>query len=178
MYFPRTYDERRIILVLMAVSGIILVAIAILYALNPRDVVGDALVNNLNGTPAEFPPPSISPFYVKPVTIMYVALVVFAFCFFSIVQKWLSNLSRGVRVFFLIAFFVVLAVSAYETFFNFVLWGSLLVTHPNPDTVTNAYPVSSYRINLVFATKSFVALFFIALMGYLTLKKSLENEQV
>ena len=177
MYSPRTRDERKAILGLLVVSGAILLAIAVYYFLNQRAIVGDSLVNNAQGMPAEFPPPSISPLYVKPVTIMYVSGVVFAFCFFALIEKSLGQLSRKTRVLLLVVSISLFAIRAYETLFNFTLWGSLLVTHPNPDTITNDYPVSSYTVNLVFATKAFVVLLFVTSFAYLGFKKSLEDEK-
>ncbi|MHB1868832.1 MAG: hypothetical protein ACYCPP_07795 [Nitrososphaerales archaeon] len=178
MYTPKTNDERKVIFAILAVSGVILFAIAVFYLLNPRNIVGDSLVNNANGSPEEFPPTNLSPFYVKPVTIMYLAGVMFAFCFFALISDPISKISRRLRTILLLVSLFCLAVSAYETLFNFVLWGSLLVTHPNPDTIVNAYPVSSFRINLVFATKSFVALLFVSYFGYATFKRSLEAERI
>jgi hypothetical protein len=164
-----------VLLVLLMISGVILVALAVYYALNPRAIVGDSLVNNANGTPAEFPPPALSPFYTKPVTIMYAASIVLAFCFFGLIDSAVNKLPRSARAFLLIIFVLGVAISAYETLFNFVLWGSMLLTHPDPDTIVNSYPVNSFRVNLVFATKSFVALLFITSFGCLTFKKSLES---
>jgi hypothetical protein len=175
LYSPSTSGERKVLLVLLIISGVTLIALVAFYALNPRTIVGDSLVNNSNGTPAEFPPPGLSPFYTKPVTIMYAASIVFAFCFFGLIGPKVSRLSRSARAFLLMLSVLGLAISAYETLFNFALWGSLLVTHPDPDTIVNSYPVSSLRVNLVFATKSFVALLFVTSLGCLTFKKSLEN---
>ncbi len=52
------------------------------------------------------------------------------------------------------------------------------MTHTDPDTIVNSYPVSSYKVNLVFATKSFVALLFVTYFGYETFKSSLESATV
>jgi glucan phosphoethanolaminetransferase (alkaline phosphatase superfamily) len=175
MYSPKTESERKVILAILAVSGFILLVIAIFYLLNPRDIVGDSLVNTSSGTPEEFPPDNLFPFYVKPVTMMCVAAVIFAFCFFSLIKEPISRIPRSVRTFLLLVSILGLAISVYETLFNFILWGSLLVSHPDPDTIVNAYPVSSYKVNLVFATKSFVALLFVTYFGYETFKVSLES---
>ena len=156
----------------------ILVAIVAFYITNPRSVVGDALVNTANGTPMEFPPPSISRYYVKPVTIMFVAGVVFSFCFFSLVSRSLTRVPRSVRALLMLLSIAVLAVSSYETLFNFAIWGSSLVTHADPDTVVNSYPINSVKVNLVFATKSFVALLFVSYFSLMTFRNSLERENI
>ncbi|MDG6906244.1 MAG: hypothetical protein JRN20_10720 [Nitrososphaerota archaeon] len=176
MYAPKTEAERKVILAILVVSGLLLVALAIFYLLNPRDIVGDSLVNTSSGTPEEIPPAYLFPYYVKPVTIMYIASIMFAFCFFSLAKKLFTRLPRSLRTFLLLSSLLGVAVSAYEILFNFTLWGSLLVSHSNPDAIVNLYPVSTYKVNLVFATKSFVALLFVSFFGYITLKGSLESD--
>ena len=178
LYRPKTRGERRVFLTLLAISGIILLALAALYLLNPRTVIGDALVNHSNGTPFEIPPPGLLPFYVKPVTIFFAAVVVFSFCFFSMVESKLQKISGWLRTLLLAASVLAIAVSAYEILFNFVLWGSLMVSHGNPDLIVNSYPVNSEKVNLVFATKAFVAMLFVSYFSYVTFKDSLETERI
>lgn len=176
MYTPRTEGEKRLLLVLLIVTGLALLALAIFYFANPRSIIGDALVNTPNGTPMEFPPTNISPIYLKPVTIMFITSVIFAFSFFSLIQRRLDRVPRTVRALLLLISVAVLAISSYETLFNFVIWGSSMLSHGDPDTIVNAYPVSSVKVNLVFATKSFVALIFISYFSLVAFKNSLDRE--
>ena len=176
-YLPRTRGERRLFLVLLLASGVTLLLIAIFYVLNPRSIVGDALVNTQNGTPEEFPPPSSFPFYVKPVTIFFVACVVFSYCFLALTGKTIeSRVPRAIRAFLLVVFLAAFAVSFYEVLFNFTLWGSLLVSNPNPDLAVNTYPVDKWETNLVFATKAYVSLLFVSYFALATFRRSLEAD--
>lgn len=176
MYTPKSEGEKKVLLTFLIVSGLILASLTVFYALNPRPIIGDALVNNPNGTPAEIPPSSISPFYVKPVTVLFASLVVFFFCLFSLLRKPMERSPRSLRTFLMLLSLLILTISCYETLFNFTLWGSQLVTQGDPDKIVNIYPISSYKINLVFATKSFVALIFVSFFSVITFKGSLESE--
>ncbi len=176
MYRPKTAGEKQVLLALFAASGLILLVLAVFYALNPRGVIGDALVNTATGTPEELPPPGTFPFYVKPVTIFFIALVVFSYCFFALIRSRVEKVPRGVLALLLVLSVLALAVSAYETLFNFALWGSLMVSQGNPDLIVNSYPVNSEKVNLVFATKSFVALLFVSYFSFAAIKDSLGSE--
>ncbi|MGI0085260.1 MAG: hypothetical protein ACREBQ_09275, partial [Nitrososphaerales archaeon] len=172
-----TRGEKRLFLILLALSGITLLLIAIFYALNPSSVLGESLVTTQNGTPVEFPPPGSFPFYMKPVTIFFVACVVFSYSFFSLAGKRIeSRLPRVLRAFLLVVSITVFAISAYEVLFNFTLWGSLLVSNPNPDLAVNTYPTSRWQTNLVFATKAYVSLLFISYFALATFRRSLQAE--
>ncbi len=174
---PTGKAERNALVVMLAVSGATLLLIAIYYVLNPRGIVGDSLVNDSNGSPIEIPPPSTFPFYAKPVTILFVALIIFSFCFFSLIQRpILDKLPRWLLTVFFVSSIVLFAMSIYEVFFNFSLWSSLLVTTTsNPDKAVNTYPVNSVKVNLVYATKSFVALLFVLYFAILAIRNSLET---
>jgi hypothetical protein len=175
-YHPSTKGEKRLFIFLLAVSSFILVLIAIFYALNPREIVGDALVNTNNGTPLEVPPPSVFPFYVKPVTIFFVASIVFSYTLLSLASKAIENMiPRWIRSLLLLISVAVFAISVYEVLFNFSLWGSILVFNPNPDLAVNSFPVGMWRTNLVFATKAYVTLLFVSYFASSTFKRSLHR---
>jgi hypothetical protein len=156
-------------------SAIVLTILAVYYYVTPRPIVGDSLVNTPSGTPLELPTPGTFFFYVKPVTIMFFSLVTISFSGFTLLGGRLSRLPRGLRAFLMLVSLLVLVVSVYEVLFNFTLWGSLLVKEPNPDTIVNSYPVSSYKTNLAFATKAFVALLFVSYFAFATFKNSLDS---
>ncbi len=176
LYYPKAAGERKVLLSLLITSGLVLLVLAVFYALNPRQVIGDALVNTLNHTPYEVPPPGTFPFYLKPVTVFFVALVAFAYCFFALAKTRIQRLPRSVLAVLLLGSVVSIAVCAYEILFNFTLWGSLIVSQGNPDLIFNDYPVGSYRVNLVFATKSFVALLFVSYFSFSALRSALQSE--
>lgn len=175
---PTTKGEQRVLLVFLVVSGLVLLALAIYYLLNPRAIIGDSLVNTPTGQPNEFPPVGLLPLYVKPATILFVAAVAFSYCFFSLVQSQLRALPSSLLSFMAIVSVLVLAISAYEVLFNFTLWSSIMVSSPNPDLAVNAYPESAVKVNLVFATKAFVALFFVALFSLCSFRSSQDRGSI
>ena len=163
LYSPETKLERRVFLVLLGLSGVTLALIAVLYVLQPRAVIGDSLVNTSSGSAFEIPPPSISYFHVKPVTVFYAALVVFGYCGLSLYRKSIAGLPDYLRTLLLVFAVLSLAVSAYEILFNFMLWTVVILTQSViPDHAVNNYPSGIFQINLVFATKTFVALLFVS----------------
>ncbi|MHB8568150.1 MAG: hypothetical protein ACYC7D_11075 [Nitrososphaerales archaeon] len=174
---PSSRGENIALAGMMIISGVVLLLIGVYYLLNPRSVIGDSLVNTSTGNPSELPPPQMFPVYAKPVTILFIALIVFAFCFFSLVQKpVLQRMPRGLLSFFLVLSVVLFAMSIYEILFNFSLWSSLLVTRTlNPDQAVNIYPVNSVKVNLVYATKVFVALLFVTYFAIAAIRNSLET---
>ncbi len=146
-------------------------AMLALYFLLPRPIIGDALVNTPTGDPFEIPPASVSYFHVKPVTIFFAALVVFGYCTFSLLKKRIAELPAHIRLVPLTVSVLALAVAVYEVFFNFALWTALMITQTsNPDHAVNGYPGGFVQINLVFATKAFVALLFVSYFAFDSLR--------
>src|SRR5579875_674540 len=174
--YPVSKGARYELLIVLIVSGVMLLALAVYYALNPRAIIGDSLVNTQSGQPNEFPPVGLFPFYVKPVTLLLVAAVAFSYSFFSLIQRKLRTLPKALLSLFAIVSVLILAVSTYEILFNFALWSSILVNVPNPDHAVNVYPESAVKVNLVFSTKAFVALFFVAVFSLSSFRSSLEYE--
>src|SRR5579863_4650701 len=78
----QTRTEKTVLWGLLALSGAAILGVVIFYFMNPRSIVGDQLVNTLQGTPAEFPPPGTFPIYVKPITLLFAAGIVFSYSFF------------------------------------------------------------------------------------------------
>ncbi len=173
LHYPETKLEKRVLTVLLAVSGVTILLLLIVYFLNPRPVIGDALVNTASGTPFEIPPADVSPlFHVKPITVFFVALVVFGYSLFSLLKNWISRIPSHLRILPLMVSVLALAVCVYEVFFNFALWTALMITQTsNPDHAINGYPGGFLQINLVFATKTFVALLFISYFAFDGLRK-------
>ena len=160
-------------MILLGVSGLSLLLVAVLYAADPRRVIGDALVNTPSGDPLEIPSPSGSPyFHFKPVTLFFAASIVFSYSFFSLFKKRITNLPGYLRSLLLTLGVLGLSVSVYEVLFNFTLWSVLMLSQtPNPDHVVNGYPGGILQINVVFATKTFVALLFLSIFAIDSLRK-------
>lgn len=160
-------------MILLGVSGLSLLLLAVLYSADPRRVIGDALVNTPGGDPLEIPPPTVSPyFHFKPVTLFFAASIVFSYSFFSLFKKRITNLPGYLRSLLLTLAMLGLSVSVYEVLFNFTLWSVLMSSQTaNPDHVVNGYPGGILQINVVFATKTFVALLFLSIFAIDSLRK-------
>ena len=181
LYRTETRAERRVLLALLILSGVSLALVAIIYVLNPRGIIGDALVNGPNGEPVEFPPPNISPFFhFKPVTLFFAAFVLFSYTGFSLVKPMIPKLPVQLRTVFLTVSVLAVAICVYEVLFNFALWTVLMGQAKviNPDQSVNTYPGGILAINLVFATKTFVALLFLSLFAVDCLKQSASSNRV
>lgn len=108
-------------------------------------------------------------FYMKPVTFFTFALFLsFAFGLYSpsTRQLFLSAPATVLRIVFICAWLVAMG-SGFEIIYHIVLWSAALAVQGwvNPDTATNPFPVSANPtpINVVFAAKIVVAIFFMAL---------------
>ena len=122
LFPPSTKAERRTFIILLGMSGLSLLLVTVLYAVDPRRIIGDALVNTPSGDPLEIPPPSVSPyFHFKPVTLFFAASIVFSYSFFSLFKKRITNLPAHVRTLLLTLAVLGLSVSVYEVLFNFTL---------------------------------------------------------
>jgi hypothetical protein len=180
-YRIRTKGETRTFQVLLVISGIIILVIAVYYFLNMRPVIGDQLVNLPNRQPFEIPPPGTFPFYVKPITILFVSATVFAFCLCTLSQGFLvRHAPRPLRAVLLLLSVLLFAMGVYEVFFNFALWSALMVSNPNlsPDLLVNSYPVHTVMINLAYATKITVLWCVVAFFGIMTFRASLVTEEI
>ncbi len=178
-YRPKTTGEKRLIEVLLILSLFVVLAIVVYYFLNPSSthIIGYQLVNTANGQANEFPSPSISPIYAKPVTYLFAAGIVAAYCFFSLGQGVIeTRFPRWARAFFLLLSIMLLAMGLYEVLFNFAFWGAALVSHQDPDTVFNAWPVSTLKTNLTFASKMVLLWAVVAFFSTVTFKKSLDYD--
>ena len=132
------------------------------FFLHKSEGVGDSLVH-IQSKPFEFPEPEYFPIYAKPVTWLYVGMVL---CWFSVLELNKSRLLRysmfRLSVFRLVAF-LVLCIAAYEVLYNFSIWSALMAYQATtgniiPDILVNKSPNPETPWNLVFATKLFTAL--------------------
>jgi hypothetical protein len=158
------------------ILSIILITIILVYAIityykEKSDIIGYALVNG------EFPPPSISPIYHKPITWLMILVLIAWFSFIELVKSSIDSLRYKWKFIIMLICFVITSISFYEILFNFMLWGSML-THAdtfNPDSMINTFPFDTYKINLVFATKMFVMVFICNLYTLLTFMRMSKN---
>jgi len=132
------------------------------FFLHKSEGVGDSLVH-IENKPFEFPEPEYFPIYAKPVTWLYVGIVL---CWFSVLELNRSRLMQystfRLSVFRLITF-VIFCIAAYEVLYNFSIWSALMAYQATtgniiPDILVNKSPNPETPWNLVFATKLFTAL--------------------
>jgi hypothetical protein len=169
---------------ILAFSGAVSIALssyaAYMYFSGRSEIIGEPLVN------AEFPPQTVSPIYMKPVTWLMISSAVAWYSLLEVIKERVvapngsSRYPRGVSLVLAILFLIAL-VSFYEVLFNFILWASLMAhVQPgepfNPDTLVNPYPSDGYKVNLTFATKVGVSILGCSVYGIYVFK-DLNNRQ-
>src|SRR5256886_14036269 len=150
LFPPSTKAERRTFIILRGMSGLSLLLVTVLYAVDPRKIIGDALVNTPSGDPLEIPPPSVSPyFHLKPVTLFFAASIVFSYSFFSLFKKRITNLPPHKRTLLLTIALLFLSGSFSDVLFNFPLLSVLMLMRPaTPVHVVNRYAGGVLQINV------------------------------
>jgi hypothetical protein len=108
-------------------------------------------------------------FYMKPITFFTFALFLsFAFGLYAppTRQRFLTVSAGVLRTVYIVAWLIAMG-SAFEIGYNLVLWSAALAVQGaiNPDIVYNPFPLSANPtpINVVFAAKIIVAIFFMAI---------------
>jgi hypothetical protein len=152
------------IIIIVTIYGIIT---ALMYGIK---VVGETFVN------LEFPPPTISPIYAKPITWFMASLIVFWFSFLELNREMILKFSKLSRQLFMLITFFIGAMALYEVLFNFTLWGSLMgaskiLGELNPDILINPFPNPEIPWNLVFATKIYLSLTIISFYTFYFLSR-------
>jgi len=107
-------------------------------------------------------------FFMKPITFFQFSMFLsFAFGLYTPVtrQRMLSAKPNILRTVYIGAWLVAMG-SAFEIIYQMVLWSAALAVQglANPDVVSNPFPVSvnPTPINVVFASKVIVAIFFMS----------------
>ena len=137
-------------------------------------VVGSNLVN------VEWPPSSISPFNLQPITYLYVASLAFLYAEFELNKKRIMVLPGSVKSLSKFVGFLVAVVCFYEICYNFVLWGGEIAAatiegNLNPYYLVNSFPALAIPWNLVFATKLWTVLCIAGLYVFMFFNR-LENK--
>ncbi len=178
-YNIRSKSEAIALTIIAAITGAIIVAIAVYYFLHQGSVIGEQLVDLPNGKPFEIPPPSIFPFYVKPITILFASSIVFSFCLCALSERYIArHTPRLLRVLLLLLSVLLLGMGIYEIFFNFALWSAQMAANPgiSPDLLVNIWPVNTVKNNLAYATKIAVLWTIVAFFAVMTFRASLSEE--
>ena len=108
-------------------------------------------------------------FFMKPITFFqYCMFLSFAFGLYSpMTRERLTNATPGVLRFLYVCAWLVAMGSGFEIIYQMVLWSAALAVQglANPDVIANPYPLSvnPTPINVVFASKVIVAIFFMSI---------------
>ncbi len=119
------------------------------------NVVGSVLVD------FEFPPPSISPVYAKPISYLMIASLALTFSGLELAKPHMAKFSKSQISLIKLFAFIGIVLAGYEVLYNFALWTAEIATSSllgvlNPDILlTPPLLTANPRapLNLVFATK-------------------------
>jgi hypothetical protein len=118
-------------------------------------VVGATLVD------FEFPPPSISPIYAKPISYLMIAALALTFSGLELAKPQMAKFSKSQLSLIRLLAFIGIVLAGYEVLYNFALWTAEIATSSllgvlNPDVLLTPPLVTANPrapLNLVFATK-------------------------
>jgi hypothetical protein len=133
-------------------------------------VIGANLVD------VEFPPPSVFPIYAKPITILYVAVLVFMYSELELIKERAARVSDGaLSVYKFLAFFSTV-IAFFELAYNLIFWSGEIAAqavlgHLNPDAISNPYPDLTHPINVVFASKIAAVVFIVGVYVFYYISK-------
>ena len=108
-------------------------------------------------------------FFMKPITFFQFSMFLsFAFGLYSpLTREWLMSARPSILRTMYIGAWLVAMGSGFEIIYQMVLWSAALAVQglANPDVVANPFPVSvnPTPINVVFASKIIVAIFFMSM---------------
>jgi hypothetical protein len=156
-----TESERsRSILRVIAYVSLVIVILILIYAFldassSTPGGVGADLVN------VEVPPPSISPIFLKPITIFYVAAALLLYSSLELNKERIGRISLAKKTGIKTLGFITAVICVFEVGYNFVYWAGQIAAESiegslKPDLISNPFPSLIYPINVVFASRLFV----------------------
>jgi hypothetical protein len=118
-------------------------------------VVGATLVD------FEFPPPSVSPIYAKPISYLMIAALGLTFSGLELAKPHMAKFTKSQMSVIKLLAFIGIVLAGYEVLYNFALWTAEIATSQllgvlNPDILLTPPLVTANPrapLNLVFATK-------------------------
>ena len=142
-------------------------------------VVGATLVD------FEFPPPSISPIYAKPISYLMVAALALVFSGLELAKPHMSKFSKSQMSFIRLIAFVGIVLAGYEVLYNFAIWTAEIATNSllgvlNPDILLTpplVTPNPRAPLNLVFATKLSTTLLAVAVYVFYVVRQIERNTE-
>ena len=136
------------------------------YLSTGRVIIGEVLVNT------EFPFKGLS----KLVTYLMIVSVVGWYCVTKLGGDKVKNIPKSIRTILQLVVLVILIISIYEFFYNFIVWNALITTNLiqgqlKLDNLYMPYPNPHTPWNLVFATKMSLAALIISSHGFYIISK-------
>ncbi len=166
--------SRRFYLVVFYICAVIMAVItfySIYVSLNEylttgKVIIGEVLVNT------EFPFKGLA----KLVTYLMIVSVVGWYCVTKLGQDKVKNISKSIKTILQLVVLVLLIISIYEFFYNFIIWNALITAdllqgQLKLDNLYMPYPNPNTPWNLVFATKMSLAALIISSHGFYVISK-------
>ena len=176
-------EKARSVLRLAQLASLVTVLIVLAYGAY-TSLTQDVQVIGLNFVDIEFPPPSISPVYFKPITYLYVASLTLMYSSLELHREMVRRLPSSVRTLIKLLSFVVAVTFSFELLFNLVFWAGQIAAESlqgnlNPDLIFNPFPNPAKASNIVFTSRLW-AVFLIAgayTFHYITQLEKEEREE-
>ena len=166
--------SRRFYLVIFYICAIIMAVItfySIYVSLNEylttgKVIIGEVLVNT------EFPFKGLA----KLVTYLMIVSVVGWYCVTKLGRDKVKNIPKSIKTILQLVVLVLLIISIYEFFYNFIIWNALITAdllqgQLKLDNLYMPYPNPNTPWNLVFATKMSLAALIISSHGFYVISK-------
>ncbi len=131
-------------------------------------IIGEVLVNT------EFPFKGLA----KLVTYLMIVCVVGWYCVTKLGGDKVKNIPKSMKTIFQLVVLVILIISIYEFFYNFIIWNALITAdliqgELKLDALYMPYPNPHTPWNLVFATKMSLAALIISSHGFYIISKKM-----
>ena len=166
--------SRRFYLVVFYICAIIMAVIAFYsiyvslneYLATGKVIIGEVLVNT------EFPFKGLA----KLVTYLMIVSVVGWYCVTKLGRDKVKNIPKSIKTILQLVVLVLLIISIYEFFYNFIIWNALITAdllqgQLKLDNLYMPYPNPNTPWNLVFATKMSLAALIISSHGFYVISK-------
>ncbi|MBA3750289.1 MAG: hypothetical protein H0X03_05250 [Nitrosopumilus sp.] len=166
--------SRRFYLIVFYICAIVMTSItfySIYISLNEylntgNVIIGEVLVNT------EFPFKGLA----KLVTYLMIVSVVGWYCVTKLGGDKVKNIPKGIKTILQLIVLVILVISIYEFFYNFIIWNALITAdliqgELRLDDLYMPYPNPDTPWNLVFATKMSLAALIISFHGFYVISK-------
>jgi hypothetical protein len=166
--------SRRFYLVVFYICAVIMAVITFYsiyvslteYLATGKVIIGEVLVNT------EFPFKGLA----KLVTYLMIVSVVGWYCVTKLGRDKVKNIPKSIKTILQLVVLVLLIISIYEFFYNFIIWNALITAdllqgHLKLDNLYMPYPNPNTPWNLVFATKMSLAALIISSHGFYVISK-------